>query len=297
MSYFKRYLSIIFAFLLLISGCSLKKEPTQKTGIQIKPTPTLIKSTPSITKSSPSVKISDQEDYEKELIPSESWIRDNYLFINTNIEKDQKKNYDKFIKALKDADFKKAKSYLEKHPVHVNSPGEHYMTPIQWAAENNRLDVVKFLLENEAFINVRGRFFLPPEPIFLAAAKGNDKIVAFLIKKGADTSYPLKRAVMERNKKAILTLINNGVKFHEWNLEQITSIDHSGPASQKYREDYEKLSEGEIIDLMLMEKYWGDSSTPLHYARKEIWGDKQYLIEKRLKKKDSPPPRSPLPPR
>lgn len=95
---------------------------------------------------------------------------------------------DEFVIAAIHGDVKRMQA-LSIEGVDINGPGfdSHYMNPaLIQAAGNGHMNVVLFLLENGADVNVRGRDGLTP--LMLASDAGHLEIVRVLLNNGADVN-------------------------------------------------------------------------------------------------------------
>jgi hypothetical protein len=89
--------------------------------------------------------------------------------------------------AARDGDAKKVEALLKEQPSLVSSKDEQSgQTPLHIAAFNDRIDVAKLLLANNADINAKAKN--GSTPLHLAAAKGNKDMVEFLLSNKADVN-------------------------------------------------------------------------------------------------------------
>lgn len=258
----KSIIPLLLLVILSLPGCSSKKE-TGKSPAAI----TMNSPSPSVSLlPSPSPAQPFLVTYNKTDISHEEMIDNDCLIISLNLGVEKMKNYDQFMQCLFRKDFRKASLYLEKNPALVNAPNEKYMAPIQVAAEEGREDIVFFLLKHGAYINVKGYIRIPPLPLYIAAFNGDDSMVKLLMRNGADTDEPLERAIRERSRVALMTLLNNGLKLRETHLRILASR-HSYVVFGKYREDYVRISDEEILALINDKKYWDEERSPLEILK------------------------------
>jgi hypothetical protein len=89
--------------------------------------------------------------------------------------------------AVRDGDVKKVELLLKTQPSLVSSKDEKFgQTPLHVAAFNDRLDVAKLLLANNADVNAKSNN--GSTPLHLAAGKGNKEIVELLVASKADVN-------------------------------------------------------------------------------------------------------------
>jgi ankyrin repeat protein len=122
-----------------------------------------------------------------------------------------------FTDALGKGDMKLVKKYVEAEPAVVNQKFFAW-TPIQMAANNDRLDVIKYLVEKGAEKNYQHPL-TKMTAFHLAAYDGFEDVVKYLAEKGADVNLKMKgdvsilRAVKdEGNTKMVELLTSLGVK-------------------------------------------------------------------------------------
>lgn len=90
-----------------------------------------------------------------------------------------------YAKAGKLADLKR----LVQSGAHVDELDADGYTPLMWAAQNGRLDVVEFLIGAGALIQVDGARRGHESCLFLAAEQGHFNVVEVLLKKGANFNW------------------------------------------------------------------------------------------------------------
>jgi hypothetical protein len=122
-----------------------------------------------------------------------------------------------FADALTSGNLKLVQKYVAKEPAVVNNKIFAW-SPIQMAANNDRLDVIKYLVEKGAEKNYQHPL-TKMTAFHLAAYDGFEDIVKYLAEKGADVNLKMKgdvsilRAVKdEGNTKMVELLTSLGVK-------------------------------------------------------------------------------------
>ncbi|MDH4270644.1 MAG: ankyrin repeat domain-containing protein, partial [Candidatus Aminicenantes bacterium] len=85
--------------------------------------------------------------------------------------------------AVRSGDLEKVKTLLQRHAEWLNSPDQNQKTPLHLALESGHADIVKYLLEQGAGINLKDKD--KATPLHNAATLGNLEIVDLLLKKGA----------------------------------------------------------------------------------------------------------------
>ena len=79
-------------------------------------------------------------------------------------------------------DLAKVKMLLKKNPRSINMKDESGMTPLHWAARGEHFEIIKYLINNGADVNVKNN----DNVMALQFVIGNKEAVQFLIAKGAD---------------------------------------------------------------------------------------------------------------
>ncbi|WP_353280817.1 ankyrin repeat domain-containing protein [Wolbachia endosymbiont (group B) of Cyclophora punctaria] len=92
--------------------------------------------------------------------------------------------------AVKEHDFQKAEKYIREGKTHttnvINSKDRNGNSPLSIAVSKQDLEMMRFLIENGADVNIEDFFRLPP--IYYAVTKGTTEMIELLIDKGASIS-------------------------------------------------------------------------------------------------------------
>ncbi|MFT4313614.1 MAG: ankyrin repeat domain-containing protein [Wolbachia pipientis] len=92
--------------------------------------------------------------------------------------------------AVKERDFQKAEEYIREGKTHttdvINSKDRNGNSPLSIAVSNRDLEVMNFLIENGADVNIEDFFRVPP--IYYAVTKGTTEMIELLIDKKASIS-------------------------------------------------------------------------------------------------------------
>lgn len=92
--------------------------------------------------------------------------------------------------AVKERDFQKAEEYIREGKTHttnvINSKDRNGNSPLSIAVSKQDLEMMRFLIENGADVNIEDFFRVPP--IYYAVTKGTKKMIELLIDKGASIS-------------------------------------------------------------------------------------------------------------
>ncbi|WP_114516768.1 ankyrin repeat domain-containing protein [Wolbachia endosymbiont of Cylisticus convexus] len=92
--------------------------------------------------------------------------------------------------AVKERDFQKAEEYIREGRTHttnvINSKDVNDNSPLSIAVSNRDLEMMNFLIENGADVNIEDYFRMPP--IYYAVTKGTTKMIELLIDKKARIS-------------------------------------------------------------------------------------------------------------
>lgn len=92
--------------------------------------------------------------------------------------------------AVKERDFQKAEEYIREGKTHttnvINSKDRNGNSPLSIAVSKQDLEMMRFLIENGADVNIEDFFRVPP--IYYAVTKGTKKMIELLIDKKASIS-------------------------------------------------------------------------------------------------------------
>jgi ankyrin repeat protein len=132
-------------------------------------------------------------------------------------------------------DLETVKQWIEENPELVNSRNSNGRFPLEMAAQTGQTEIVKFLLENGADINLnRGG----ATALHMAALYGGKtELIALLLEAGADINArtgngatPLNLAVIGKQKKIAELLLDNGgeINLENQNFTQLLYISASG---------------------------------------------------------------------
>lgn len=92
--------------------------------------------------------------------------------------------------AVKERDFQKAEEYIREGKTHttnvINSKDRNGNSPLSIAVSNRDLEMMNFLIENGADVNIEDYFRMPP--IYYAVTKGTTEMIELLINKKASIS-------------------------------------------------------------------------------------------------------------
>lgn len=113
-------------------------------------------------------------------------------------------------------DLQAVRDYVEKGE-DVNKRERHSGTPLNWAAKNGHLAVVRYLLRHNADISARDAYYSGQTPIHLAAQEGHLDVIRFLLSASANANArddgaktPLHRAASYCRIPVIKCLIEHG---------------------------------------------------------------------------------------
>jgi ankyrin repeat protein len=88
--------------------------------------------------------------------------------------------------AAADGNLAKVKAILDSHPALVSDKDNYDTTPLDYAAQNNRKDVVELLIDKGADVKARNSY--GDTALNFAATSGAKDVVELLIDKGADVN-------------------------------------------------------------------------------------------------------------
>jgi len=100
----------------------------------------------------------------------------------------------KFINAAQTGDLDLLKDICDNQYVSVNYTDEDECSLLHWASINNRQNVINFLLDKGALLNVLGGI-LGESPLMWAVRQDNKSVVLFLIQHGADIHQKSKKGI------------------------------------------------------------------------------------------------------
>ena len=131
--------------------------------------------------------------------------------------------------AAKTGDLEKIKEILTKDPSRLEAQDKVGYTALNWAAMRAQWEVVRFLVENNANVQIFG--IDGNTPLHCAANHGNVAIIGFLIKKGAIVdkknrwgNTPLHISSISGNRKVAKILIFQGAKVNALSNEGWTPL-------------------------------------------------------------------------
>lgn len=142
------------------------------------------------------------------------------------------------LDACRFGDLEKVKTLVkQKHAdLNVSNPGG--WTPLQEAAENGHLNIVKLLIDNGAFLDQadkEGRTAL-----YWSSKTGEAKVVEYLLQKGANPNLtklngqsPLHATVIYKQPAVAKVLLQYGANPHQRDLENISPVDMAMLSQQK----------------------------------------------------------------
>jgi ankyrin repeat protein/L-ascorbate metabolism protein UlaG (beta-lactamase superfamily) len=202
--------------------------------------------------------------------------------------------------AAKTGDLQKVQELVKADPDMVNLKDNSGRTPLHWAARNDHLNVVKFLVKNGADVNAEDKRGIIPlyysvwlgenyeiaeclvnsgadinskrnsqSLLFLASRDGKEKIAELLVKKGADLNQqdavgktPLYISVEQKYHNIVELLLNNGAK--------IFIKDNFGrtPLHQSAIEGYIQIATLLLASGADVNEQDNAGKTPLYYAGK-----------------------------
>lgn len=122
-------------------------------------------------------------------------------------------------RAVSEGDHEKVESLLKENPLLVNKEDANGRTPIFTAIMRRNREMVKFLIEHGADINIQCNSLTTP--LYFASLNNNLEYLNYLLDAGADVDTPdflnrtpLYVAVRDRCKEIVKTLMDNGADFH-----------------------------------------------------------------------------------
>lgn len=138
----------------------------------------------------------------------------------------------KFLKAIKDLDYREIKVAVEKG-VNVNTRDyDDKATPLVIATRMKQASLVNYLLANGAKPDMHGED--GKAPLVIAATKGERTIVSSLIRAGADINFidnngitPLMAAVMSKKTQVVKLLLESGADFDLEDYSGRTALQHA----------------------------------------------------------------------
>ncbi|MBU1101462.1 MAG: ankyrin repeat domain-containing protein [Bacteroidetes bacterium] len=136
------------------------------------------------------------------------------LVLGTSITHSQE-----LINAVRQGNLQEAKSILENDPAKITDAMDGNRTAFHIACDAGNLDIVKFLVENNA--DIQAKDVDGDTPLHWAAFRGRDEIAAYLLEIGAEINAvnlsqntPLVYAVNNRRSSTIDLLLNNGAEVN-----------------------------------------------------------------------------------
>ncbi len=141
----------------------------------------------------------------------------------------QKKTTFPLVTAAAKGDLGKVKSYVRKGE-NVNQKNRARWTALAYAVKYDHIDIVKFLLDNDADIDETVN--TGETPLQIALKNGKYNIAKFLVSKNADVNKPdvmqmppLAWAVKDANMEKVKFLVENGAKVNQQNISGRTPLD------------------------------------------------------------------------
>ncbi|MBN1271821.1 MAG: ankyrin repeat domain-containing protein [Candidatus Aminicenantes bacterium] len=171
------------------------------------------------------------------------------------------------FEAIRANDLEKIREMVEKNPQLVNKRGPNNYTPILFAANNDKIDIVEYLLSKGANIDDVFTDYYGYTPLIYAIQKGNLDMVRMLVKRGANIQYRTKLgenylhfAAAYNRVKIASTLINCGICIDSTKKGGLTPLHISALFGNP---DMAKLLAKKGANLDVRSK---DGGTALHYA-------------------------------
>lgn len=128
-------------------------------------------------------------------------------------------------KAAQTGNLARLKFLIENEHIDPNQPDEQNTYLLHWAAINNRLEVVKYLVDEKGVRIDQIGGELEATPLHWAASAGHSRVISFLVKRGADVLSinnhgftPLAVATANGNINAVAFFLAHGINVNENNF-------------------------------------------------------------------------------
>jgi ankyrin repeat protein len=168
----------------------------------------------------------------------------------------------------------RVKHLVEGNPQLINrKSGKEELTPLHEAAERGKLEVVMYLVEKGANVNIKSRG--DSTPLEKAARGGHAEVMEYLISKGASWDMKdragcslLHYAAMSGNGDAVKLFLKKGFDVNERDMDGRTPLHHAIGCSSLGAAK-ELISEGADVKARDASKEETSGKTPLHNAYSE----------------------------
>ena len=171
--------------------------------------------------------------------------------------------------------------FLVENNAMIDANDNERVTPFQLAMAGGKLEVAHFLLQNGA--NIDARNSVDKTSLHLAASEGNIESVKFLVDNGAmidakenDSMTPFCCAVLSEKFDVAQFLIQSGANIDAKNAIDGLNLLHHSAANGKFETAKFLVENGAMVDPKT-----NDDQTPLHYAASNGWLEVvKFLVEK-----------------